>query len=161
MCKCVCTLMSHCAPACIHACSCINASAQWLPSTTTSMLLQHVNNHLAAIRFVLHGCHRHSADAGFRCLVIIDTQLMLEFVWQAHCLDIVTMQRSPFMDDVILTVGDWTFALWRESRHDVPLIQSPCAPSLYTGGVWSPTRPGMLSLYCSFLVTATVLLSHR
>lgn len=52
------------------------------------------------------------------------------------------MQRSPFMDDVILTVGDWTFALWREVRHDQPLLLFPAAPALYTSGCWSPTRAG-------------------
>lgn len=52
------------------------------------------------------------------------------------------MQRSPFMDDVILTVGDWTWMLWREVRHDSPCIVSPPGSAMYAAGCWSPTRAG-------------------
>ena len=81
---------------------------------------------------------------------------------QAHCTVIMALQRSPFLDDTILTVGDWTFALWRESRPDLPLIQSPPSPAPYTAGCFSPTRAGGYAVFhvvlcisaCTFLELA-------
>ena len=37
-----------------------------------------------------------------------------EQVWAAHDGPITTLQRSPFFRDIILTVGGWTFAIWKE-----------------------------------------------
>lgn len=37
-----------------------------------------------------------------------------EFVWQAHDGPMNTLTRSPFFRDIILTVGGWTFAIWKE-----------------------------------------------
>eukprot|EP00798_Chlamydomonas_sp_ICE-L_P031615 gene31615-6811_t len=47
---------------------------------------------------------------------------------QIHVGPIVALQRSPFFDDVILSVGDWCFQIWKE------------------GGCWSPTRPAVIFL---------------
>lgn len=57
---------------------------------------------------------------------------------------IISLQRSPFFDDVLLSVGDWSCALWKEGQHESPLFTSPHAPAPYTAGCWSPTRPGPL-----------------
>lgn len=38
-----------------------------------------------------------------------------EQVWAAHDGPISSLQRSPFFRDIILTVGGWTFAIWKES----------------------------------------------
>uniref|UniRef100_A0A2K6D4E4 Dynein axonemal intermediate chain 3 n=1 Tax=Macaca nemestrina TaxID=9545 RepID=A0A2K6D4E4_MACNE len=54
-----------------------------------------------------------------------------------------TIQRSPFYDDIILTVGGWNVAIWKESVMTGPLLQSCCAPKRYTSGHWSLTRPGV------------------
>ena len=61
---------------------------------------------------------------------------------KAHAGAVVTLQRSPFFDDILLSTGDWSWALWQEGRHDVCLFQSPLAAAQYTAGCWSPTRPG-------------------
>jgi hypothetical protein len=50
-----------------------------------------------------------------------------------HCGPLVAVQRSPFLEDVLLTVGDWTFQVWREGDA-APLFVSPYAPECYTGG---------------------------
>lgn len=64
---------------------------------------------------------------------------------RAHAGSVLTVQQSPFFDDVILTVGGYTFALWREECERAPLMQSPYAPCAYTSGCWSPARPGASS----------------
>ncbi|XP_054092466.1 dynein axonemal intermediate chain 3 isoform X1 [Callithrix jacchus] len=54
-----------------------------------------------------------------------------------------TVQRSPFYNDIILTVGGWNVAIWKEGVTTGPLFQSCCAPKMYTSGHWSLTRPGV------------------
>ncbi|XP_070261594.1 dynein axonemal intermediate chain 3 [Myotis yumanensis] len=54
-----------------------------------------------------------------------------------------TIQRSPFYSDIILTVGGWNLAIWKEGLLFGPLLQSCCAPKRYTSGHWSLTRPGV------------------
>ena len=55
----------------------------------------------------------------------------------------VALQRSPFVPKVHLSVGDWTFNVWREGTSK-PLFSSPFCPTTYTCGAWSPTRPAVL-----------------
>nr|XP_012603065.1 WD repeat-containing protein 63 isoform X2 [Microcebus murinus] len=54
-----------------------------------------------------------------------------------------TVQRSPFYNDIILTIGGWNVAIWKENVMSGPLLQSCCAPKRYTSGHWSLTRPGV------------------
>lgn len=54
-----------------------------------------------------------------------------------------TVQRSPFFNDIILTVGGWNVAIWKEEVLTGPLLQTCCAPKRYTAGHWSLTRPGV------------------
>lgn len=63
---------------------------------------------------------------------------------RAHNGAIISLQRSPFFEDVLLSVGDWSCALWKEGQHQAPLFTSPHAPAPYTAACWSPTRPGAL-----------------
>jgi WD40 repeat protein len=60
-----------------------------------------------------------------------------------HCGPVRCVQRSPFMSDVILTVGGWDFCVWKEGLHSGPLLKSACASVQLTGGHWSPTRAGV------------------
>eukprot|EP00163_Fabomonas_tropica_P007615 TRINITY_DN17322_c0_g1_i1.p1 TRINITY_DN17322_c0_g1~~TRINITY_DN17322_c0_g1_i1.p1 ORF type:complete len:1010 (-),score=296.65 TRINITY_DN17322_c0_g1_i1:345-3374(-) len=53
------------------------------------------------------------------------------------------LQRSPFYPDTLLTVGDWTFNIWKEGVSS-PIFSSPPSSSLLRSGCWSPTRPGVL-----------------
>ncbi|XP_042318126.1 dynein axonemal intermediate chain 3 isoform X2 [Sceloporus undulatus] len=54
-----------------------------------------------------------------------------------------TVQRSPFFKDIILTVGGWNFAIWKEGVTNGPLLGSSCAAKRYTVGHWSLSRPGV------------------
>ncbi|XP_037682675.1 dynein intermediate chain 3, axonemal isoform X2 [Choloepus didactylus] len=54
-----------------------------------------------------------------------------------------TLQRSPFYNDILLTIGGWNVAIWKEGVMTGPLLQSCCAPKRYTSGHWSLTRPGV------------------
>ncbi|CAL8306342.1 unnamed protein product [Lota lota] len=62
----------------------------------------------------------------------------------AHDGLVSTVQRSPFFKDIILTVGGWTFAIWKEGVMEGALMQSPCSEKRYTVGCWSQTRPAVL-----------------
>ncbi|XP_072294575.1 dynein axonemal intermediate chain 3 [Eucyclogobius newberryi] len=54
-----------------------------------------------------------------------------------------TVQRSPFFKDIILTIGGWNFAIWKEGVMDTPIFQSACSEQLYTVGCWSLSRPAV------------------
>ncbi|XP_067845904.1 dynein axonemal intermediate chain 3 [Heptranchias perlo] len=55
-----------------------------------------------------------------------------------------TVQRSPFFREIILTVGGWTFAIWKEGATLGPLLHSACALKRCTTGHWSLSRPGVI-----------------
>ncbi len=52
---------------------------------------------------------------------------------QAHTGPVVSVERSPFFDDIILTAGDWQFQIWKEGAA-APLFQSGYAREYYTAG---------------------------
>uniref|UniRef100_UPI0037E83383 dynein axonemal intermediate chain 3 n=1 Tax=Semicossyphus pulcher TaxID=241346 RepID=UPI0037E83383 len=54
-----------------------------------------------------------------------------------------TVQRSPFFKDIILTIGAWNFAIWREGVMDGPIVVSPISEQVYTVGCWSLSRPAV------------------
>ncbi|KAH9523462.1 WD repeat-containing protein 63 [Bulinus truncatus] len=63
-----------------------------------------------------------------------------------HCLHdgpIVSMQRSPFFKEVLLSVGGWTFALWKEGVTGGPILCPAASNVRLSCGMWSPTRPGV------------------
>jgi len=53
------------------------------------------------------------------------------------------LQRSPFVPKVHLSVGDWSFTLWKEGVTS-PLFASPFAACLLSCGAWSPSRPAVI-----------------
>uniref|UniRef100_A0A8B9UDK1 Dynein axonemal intermediate chain 3 n=1 Tax=Anas zonorhyncha TaxID=75864 RepID=A0A8B9UDK1_9AVES len=54
-----------------------------------------------------------------------------------------TVQISPFFKDIVLSVGGWNFAIWKEGVTDGPILESSCMTQRYTTGHWSLTRPGV------------------
>jgi len=64
---------------------------------------------------------------------------------KSHSLSCVAVEQSPHFPDIVLTVGDWSFSLWKKGCTE-PLFTSACAPAYLTVGCWSPTRPGLLVL---------------
>lgn len=65
-----------------------------------------------------------------------------------HSRPCIAMQISPFFPNIVLTVGDWKFHIWKIGE-DKPLFVSPLSSSHLTGGAWSPTRPAVLIVACS------------
>lgn len=64
-------------------------------------------------------------------------------VLPSHCSPCTALHKSPFVKGVHMTVGDWTFNIWKEGVT-AALFSSPFASALLTCGCWSPTRPGVL-----------------
>uniref|UniRef100_A0A8C5LFH8 Dynein axonemal intermediate chain 3 n=1 Tax=Jaculus jaculus TaxID=51337 RepID=A0A8C5LFH8_JACJA len=64
-------------------------------------------------------------------------------LYTVHDGAIHTVQRSPFYKDIVLTIGGWNVAIWKEDVMTGPLLQTCCAPKRYTSGHWSLTRPGV------------------
>ncbi|XP_071606663.1 dynein axonemal intermediate chain 3 isoform X1 [Heliangelus exortis] len=60
-----------------------------------------------------------------------------------HTEPINTLQRSPFFEDIILSVGGRNFAIWKEGITNGPILQSNCSAGRNTAGHWSLTRPGV------------------
>jgi len=63
--------------------------------------------------------------------------------YTGHYGPVVSLQRSPFFDDTLLTVGDWTFCLFKSGAKE-PIVRSSFAPTFLTRGRFSPTRPGVI-----------------
>merc|ERR1719331_1436662 len=57
----------------------------------------------------------------------------------------VGLQRSPFFPEILLSVTDWAFFLWKDGLK-THFFQSPSPQNYFTAGVWSPTRPSVLYL---------------
>lgn len=64
-------------------------------------------------------------------------------ICKAHYLTCTSLHRSPHFPDIFLTVGDWSFHIWKLG-FDEPLFSSPFAEEYLAAGCWSPTRPGVL-----------------
>ncbi|NXT83419.1 WDR63 protein, partial [Zapornia atra] len=60
-----------------------------------------------------------------------------------HTETINTLQRSPFFEDIILSIGGRNFAIWKEGVTNGPILQSSCSAGRNTVGRWSLTRPGV------------------
>ena len=72
----------------------------------------------------------------------------VKWLCKDHPRPAVGLQLSPFFPDILLSVGDWSFHLWRvgESKQ---LFSSPLTHTYITAGCWSPTRPAVVLLACA------------
>lgn len=70
-----------------------------------------------------------------------------EFVkWIApkeHTRPSVYVAHSPFFADIIVSVSDWNFHIWKVGI-DKPIFVSPASSTYLTAASWSPTRPAVL-----------------
>jgi hypothetical protein len=55
-------------------------------------------------------------------------------VFAPHAGPLVVLCVSPFLPDVMLSVGDWTFRLWQGVESKVPVFTSPYSEEAYTAG---------------------------
>ncbi|XP_048256413.1 dynein axonemal intermediate chain 3-like isoform X4 [Haliotis rufescens] len=53
------------------------------------------------------------------------------------------LERSPFIKEVVLCVGGWTFSLWKENVSSGPILFSAASNVKLSAGHWSPSRPGV------------------
>ncbi|KAJ3039952.1 WD repeat-containing protein 63 [Rhizophlyctis rosea] len=67
----------------------------------------------------------------------------VEHAFSYHFGPMSDLQRSPFFSDILLSVGGWSFHLWKEGVTSGPLLSSAPSQSYLIGGRWSPTRPGV------------------
>lgn len=67
----------------------------------------------------------------------------VERCFSCHFGPMSDIQRSPFFPDIILSVGGWTFHIWKESVTIGSLLSSPPSQAYLIGARWSPTRPGV------------------
>ncbi|KAM9761958.1 dynein axonemal intermediate chain 3 [Menidia menidia] len=65
------------------------------------------------------------------------------FCYNAHQWLVNTIQRSPFFKDIILTIGSWNFAIWKEGAMGGPLVVSQYFEQECTTGCWSLSRPAV------------------
>ncbi|XDV46667.1 hypothetical protein PO909_014511 [Leuciscus waleckii] len=61
----------------------------------------------------------------------------------AHHTLVNTVSRSPFFKDIILTVGSFSFAIWKEGVMSGPILMSACSKFMCTIGHWSLSRPAL------------------
>eukprot|EP00884_Botryococcus_braunii_P002030 jgi/Botrbrau1/11828/Bobra.0224s0024.1 len=116
-----------------------------IPMAVPSQISPPELSHRAAISALSWLPGLHFMRDGRLMKVSIEDEQRQETV-RAHAGSLTVVQHSPFFEDVILTVGGYTFALWREGCERAPLMQSRYATCLYTTGCWSPARPGVLYL---------------
>ena len=69
----------------------------------------------------------------------------INMVASDHFRPCVSLQRSPFLPDIFLSVGDWSFNIWKKGVPS-PIFSSPFTTSYFTCGMWSPSRPGIIVL---------------
>ncbi|XP_037830006.1 dynein intermediate chain 3, axonemal isoform X2 [Kryptolebias marmoratus] len=65
------------------------------------------------------------------------------FSFSTHDFMVYAVQRSPFFKDIVLTVGTWNFAIWKEGVMEGPLHVSKFSVENCTAGCWSLTRPAV------------------
>ncbi|NXF90567.1 WDR63 protein, partial [Eubucco bourcierii] len=63
--------------------------------------------------------------------------------YSSHTETINTLQKSPFFQDIFLSIGGRSFAIWKEGVTNGPILRSSCSAGRNTAGHWSLTRPGV------------------
>ncbi|KAJ1171321.1 hypothetical protein NDU88_003184 [Pleurodeles waltl] len=66
-----------------------------------------------------------------------------EYAYKVHDGMVNTVLRSPFYKDIILTVGGWNFAIWKEGVTTGPVLRSCSSQKRCTSGHWSLSRAGV------------------
>ena len=125
----------------------------WTPTWSVSMIRDHGGD-LAGTRFSFSSTFRSSsffmgsmdgevALAQYEKPEGVDHPEYTKGCIDAHCGPVVSLQRSPFFEGIVLSAGDWTFKIWKEGQTQ-PLFASSCATTYITAACWSLTRPGVV-----------------
>ena len=71
----------------------------------------------------------------------------IKWMVKDHSRPAVSLRQSPFLPDIVLSVSDWNFHIWKVGQ-EYPIFVSPKSKSYLSCGVWSPTRPSVIFLAC-------------
>ena len=85
------------------------------------------------------------------CNITVESgDLVVTMEWHkvAHDGPVTTVTRSPFFSDLVVTVGGYLFAVWRETELTQPLIVKSSGEAGLTGGCWSLSRPSVVFTSC-------------
>jgi len=75
------------------------------------------------------------------------TREVVNWIRRDHYRPALTLEQSPFLPELFVSVGDSNFNIWSRTCEDEPVFSSPnMYIAKYTGGKWSPTRAGILYL---------------
>jgi len=69
---------------------------------------------------------------------------LTERIIEAHSGPIEIIERSTFFENLVLTVGGWTFKLWIDDK-DTPIFVSPPSQRKYTSGLSAFNLPNISS----------------
>lgn len=72
----------------------------------------------------------------------------VKWITMDHARPAVHLQESPFFPQIVLSISDWNFHIWKIGE-DRPLFTSPQAHSYLTAGCWSNTRPAVILIACA------------
>ena len=70
-------------------------------------------------------------------------KLIIKSAHSDHVRPATTLARSPFYDDIILSVGIHSFNIWKEGLEN-PIFRSPNANCSIECASWSSSRPGVI-----------------
>ena len=84
-------------------------------------------------------------NANFTLAEGVDNPDFTNSISRPHCGPVVCLARSPYFPDLLLSVGDSSFHLWKAGSA-LPLFTAGYANERYTAAVWSPTRQAVLFL---------------
>ncbi|KAH7299086.1 hypothetical protein KP509_25G072000 [Ceratopteris richardii] len=88
-------------------------------------------------------CGNESGDLLEGDINTLDRSNVVKSISECHNGQVRSLQRSPFFEDIILSVDVWTFALWRIGFKK-PIFVSRSVEGYLTTGCWSPSRPGVI-----------------
>lgn len=127
----------------------------WTPTYKIGLTRGDVAGDLAAIKFNFGDLKNHSSM--FFCSSMDGEVALCDFakpdddphpehsklVSATHAGPVGSIERSPFFPDILISVGDWTFKIFKEGVKK-PLFTSPSADAYLSAGCFSPTRPGVV-----------------
>jgi hypothetical protein len=78
-----------------------------------------------------------------------------KYAKHAHAGPVLLLARSPFFADVLLSVGDWSFRLWRIGTRE-PIFISEFGSERYTSGARAAPTPICMGMYTCRIRMRTV-----
>ncbi len=123
-------------------------TSQFLPATClslspegTSLQAGTEDGELLFADFAAHakpGTDAHAVEAGEK-----KDNHVVSSVLKGHFQHVYGVQVSPHFPNIIMTVADWSFIIWKAGMQE-PVFKSAASPDYVTCARWSPTRPAVI-----------------